>query len=105
MFRFIQAFWHHEKDDLLNLYAQAEDISWHAPVGTPPHVGLAAISKRKDAIPEVDYVKLHEIFYTMSDKIFSFKMEIQLKNYGKPFVVLERLSLDGWDEKEEKAEN
>ena len=92
MLRYVQALWHHDNDDLLNLFA--EGASWEDPVGKPPHVGLAALRERKMGLPEMERVKLEQIFYTRNDKIFLCKVEIKFKNKGKSFVVLDRIQLE-----------
>merc|ERR1712113_198410 len=77
---YADALWHHDNDDLLNLFANTGEASWIDPVGTPAHVGRDKIAERISKLPDMDFVKVKEVFYTVSNKIFMVTVEVKFKN-------------------------
>merc|ERR1719266_2639597 len=73
--RYAVALKEHEKDDLLEMFAEGPEITWTDPVGAEPYVGLESIKGRKSKMPAMDHVKVLEVFYTLTPAVFLVKVE------------------------------
>merc|ERR1712227_475948 len=68
--------------------------SWCDPTGSPPHVGRDAIAERIKNLPPMDSATVSDIFFTVSDKIFLVKVEMQFTGKDHPFTIVDRVVLN-----------
>jgi len=94
--KYADALYNHGKEDgkaLVQLFGSG-DVEWTDPVGKPPNVGLDGIKERIKHMPDMEYVKVKEIFYTKTEKVFLVKVEIKFSDKGQPFIVMDSIELE-----------
>ncbi len=96
--KYVKAWTDGDKALLLSIFA--EDAVWCDPVGTPPFVGHAGVSKfwdfaHQDATRQV-CPKVHQIIACGNEGILRFTMEVRLPdlNQGLDLLVVDRFVLN-----------
>ena len=79
---------HATSDELQALFA--DDGSWTDPVGDAPHEGKEQIKERISKLPPMDHVRVLEIFYSMTDKVFLAKTEVKFTPKPNAFTIVDR---------------
>lgn len=96
--KYVKAWTENDKALLLSIFA--EDATWADPVGTPPFVGHAGVSKfwdfaHMDTTRQVK-PKVHEIIACANEGILRFTMQVRLPevNQGLDLMVVDRFVIN-----------
>merc|ERR1712039_573578 len=56
--------------------------------------GKEQLAERITKLPPMDFAKVDEVFYTVSDKIFLCKTEVKFKDKPNSFFILDKFTVD-----------